>query len=69
MLKDYEILFNKVRFIQAVIEGSIKIQKEKRQSIMQQCKSFGLKTWSQLIQIMSKFIKDEKTKTRLALDV
>ena len=32
---------------------------------MQQCKAFGLKTWSQLLQIMSKFVQDEKTKSRL----
>jgi hypothetical protein len=31
LLKDYEILFNKVRFIQGVIAGNIKINKVKRQ--------------------------------------
>jgi len=28
--KDYEILFNKVKFIQAVIAGTVKITKVKR---------------------------------------
>jgi DNA topoisomerase II len=36
--KDYEILFNKCRFIQLVIAGTIKINKQKRQFIMLQCK-------------------------------
>jgi DNA topoisomerase-2 len=30
LLKDYELLFNKVKFVQAVIAGTIKINKEKR---------------------------------------
>jgi len=44
LLKEYELLFNKVRFIQAVIAGTIKINKVKRQAIMRQCKDLGLKT-------------------------
>ena len=43
-MKDYELLFNKVKFIQAVIAGNIKINKVKRQLIMKQCKDLGLKT-------------------------
>jgi DNA topoisomerase-2 len=30
LMKDYELLFNKVKFVQAVIAGTIKINKEKR---------------------------------------
>jgi DNA topoisomerase-2 len=44
LMKDYELLFNKVKFIQAVIAGNIKINKVKRQLIMKQCKDLGLKT-------------------------
>ena len=44
LMKEYELLFNKVRFIQAVIGGNIKINKVKRQAIMKQCKDLGLKT-------------------------
>ena len=38
LLKDYELLFNKVRFIQLVISGTIKINKVKRQLILKSCK-------------------------------
>ena len=62
--RDYEILLNKVKFIQAVIAGEIKINKQKRKSIMQQCVKYGLKTWTQLQEIMLKFIKSEKVKSR-----
>jgi len=44
LLKDYEILFNKVKFIQAVISGTIQINKVKRQIIMIRCREIGLKT-------------------------
>lgn len=63
---DYEILFNKVKFIQAVIAGKILLNNKKRQVIMKQCKSIGLKTWSELQSIMHKFIKSEATKSRIA---
>ena len=62
---DYEILANKVQFIQAVIAGTIKINGKKRSLIMQQCKTSGLKTWTQLQDIMTKFIKNEGTKSRI----
>lgn len=65
LLKDYEILFNKVKFIQSVIAGTIKISGKQRQLIMQQCKENGLKTWQHLCDIMHKFIKNEKTKSRV----
>ena len=64
LLKDYEILFNKCKFIQLVIAGTIKINKQKRTAIMAQCKREGLKTWSELCDIMTKFIKDDKVKSR-----
>ena len=46
--RDYEILFNKVKFIQAVIAGTVTINKVKRQQIMLKCREIGLKTMDQL---------------------
>jgi DNA topoisomerase-2 len=65
LLKDYEILFNKVKFIQAVITGTIKINKVKRQQIMLKCKEIGLKTMVELNAIMDPFIKDKKKQARI----
>lgn len=65
LLKDYEILFNKVKFILAVIAGTIKINKVKRQQIMLKCKEIGLKTMVELNQIMDPFIKDKKKQARI----
>jgi DNA topoisomerase II len=55
--KDYEMLFNKVKFIQAVIADTIKVRKVKRANIMKQCKEFGLKTMTELNLIMHKYAK------------
>ena len=65
LLKDYEILFNKVRFIQAVIAGSIKINKVKRQQIMLKCQEIGLKTMVELNAILDPFIKDKRKQARI----
>ena len=65
LLKDYEILFNKVKFIQAVIAGTIKINKVKRQQIMLKCKEIGLKSMVDLNKIMDPFIKDKKKQARI----
>lgn len=59
-------MFNKVRFIQLVIAGTIKINKQKRQAIMLQCKTHKLKTWTELQAIMHKFIKNEQVRTKVA---
>lgn len=64
--QEYEILFNKVKFIQAVIANKILIQGKKRALIMEQCKDHALKTWPELIAIMQKFIKNEAVKSRVA---
>lgn len=65
LLKDYEILFNKVKFIQAVISGTIQINKVKRQIIMIRCREIGLKTMDQLEDIMAPFIKDKNKQKRI----
>ena len=65
LMKDYELLFNKVKFIQAVIGGTIKINKVKRQLIMKQCKDLGLKTIDQINSVMSKWIKIKDIKAVL----
>lgn len=46
-----------MRFIQAVIADEIKVRKVAKKQIMLQCKSFGLKTMSELNQIISKFVR------------
>ena len=63
--KDYEILFNKVKFIQAVIAGTVTINKVKRQQIMLRCREIGLKTMDQLEAIMQNFIKDKNKQKRI----
>jgi len=65
LLKDYEILFNKVRFIQGVIAGNIKINRVKRQQIMLKCQEIGLKTMVELNAILDPFIKDKKKQARI----
>lgn len=64
--QEYEILFNKVKFIQAVIANKLFISGKKRTLIIQQCREHQLKTWPELQQIMQKFIKNEAIKTRVA---
>jgi DNA topoisomerase II len=53
--KDYEILFNKVKFIQAIISETLKINKVKRNVILQRLQELGLKPMSELNKIMEPF--------------
>jgi DNA topoisomerase II len=46
--KDYEILFNKVKFIQAIISETLKINKVKRNVIIERVIALGLKPMSEL---------------------
>lgn len=57
LLKDYEKLYNQVRFIQAVISDQIRVKKVPKKQIMKQCKDFGLKTMSELNKILDKFTR------------
>ena len=52
LLKEYEILYNKVRFILAVNDGTVKVQKVKRANIIKQLKDQGFKKWSELCKIL-----------------
>jgi DNA topoisomerase-2 len=49
--KEYEILKNKVRFIKAVIEETVKIKRVKRSDIVKQLKTQGFLTMSELNEI------------------
>jgi len=53
--KDYEILFNKVKFIQAIIAETLKINKVKRNIILERLIALGLKPMSEIMKIMQKF--------------
>lgn len=53
--KDYEILFNKVKFIQAIISETLKINKVKRSVILQRVIDLGLKPMSEINKVMAKF--------------
>ena len=53
--KDYEILVNKVKFIQAVIAEELKINRVKRKVLIKSLVEFGLKPMSQLNDIMAAF--------------
>ncbi len=53
--KDYEILVNKVKFIQGVIAESLKINKVKRKILVKNMVDFGLKPMSEIHAIMLKF--------------
>ena len=64
--KDYEILFNKVKFIQAVISEQIKINRVKRKAILKSLEQFGLKKFSQLEAIMAEFTKVGPNKKTVA---
>jgi len=52
LLKDYETLSNKVRFILGVISEEIKINKVKKRVIIQRLKNLGFKTQSELNEIL-----------------
>ena len=53
--KDYEILVNKVKFIQGVIAESLKINRVKRKILVKNMVDFGLKPMSAIHAIMLKF--------------
>ena len=53
--KEYEILFNKVKFIQAIISETLKISKVKRAIIIQRIQELGLKPMSEINKIMMKY--------------
>ena len=53
LLKDYEILVNKAKFVQGVINETLRINKVKRKVLVQNLVNFGLKTISQINAIMA----------------
>lgn len=55
LLKEYEILVNKVKFIQGVIAETLKINKVKRKILILNMVEFGLKPMSKLNEIMTQF--------------
>lgn len=52
LLKEYETLSNKVRFIQGVISGEIKVSRVKKRDLVNNLKRMGFKTQSQLNEIL-----------------
>ena len=52
LLKEYETLSNKVRFIQGVISGEIKVSRVKKRDLVNNLKKMGFKTQSQLNEIL-----------------
>lgn len=52
LLKEYETLSNKVRFILGVINGEIKVNRVKKRDIVANLKALGLKTHSELNEIL-----------------
>ena len=50
--KEYQTLLNKVRFIQGVISEEIKINRVKRRDVVKRLRQLGLKTWSELNEIL-----------------
>lgn len=63
--KDYEILFNKVKFIQAVIANppQIKVNNVKRKILLKSLADFGLKPMSELNKLLTEN-KSLLTKTK-----
>ena len=55
--KEYEILNNKVQFIQAIISETLKINKVKRVIILQCVIELGLKPMSELNKPLQKFAR------------
>lgn len=55
LMKEYEILFNKVKFIQAIISETLKINKVKRAIIIQRVQELGLKPMSEINKLMLKY--------------
>lgn len=53
--KEYEILVNKVKFIQGVIAENLKINRVKRKILVKNMVEFGLKPMSAIHAIMQKF--------------
>lgn len=54
--KEYEILVNKVKFIQGIISENLTINKVKRKVLIRNLITFELKPMSQIVAIMRKFI-------------
>ena len=50
--KEFQTLFNKVRFIQGVISEEIKINRVKKRAVVKRLRELGLKTHSELNQIL-----------------
>lgn len=48
LTKEYEILFNKVKFIQAIVSETLKINKVKRAIIIHRVIELGLKPMSEI---------------------
>ena len=57
LMKEYEILVNKVKFIQGVIDENLRINKVKRKVLIRNLVSFGLKPMSEILAIMNKFMR------------
>ena len=55
LLQQYEVLVNKVKFIQGVISESLRINKAKRKELVRSLVAFGLKQISEINAIMLKF--------------
>jgi DNA topoisomerase-2 len=52
LLKDFEMLSNKVRFINGIIKEEIKLNNKKRQVVIQMLKAKGFKTVTELDAIL-----------------
>ena len=55
LMKEYEVLVNKVKFIQGVITESLRINKVKRKVLIESMVEFGLKPMSEIEAIMRRF--------------
>lgn len=65
LAKDYEILFNKVKFILGVINEQLKVNKVKRKVLIKSLVEFGLKPMSEI----SKILKEKKKMTIVQQDI
>jgi len=61
--KEYEILSNKVRFIDGVVKDEIRVQKVKRKDVLQNLKRLGFKTISEINAILN---EEKKTTVVIA---
>ena len=57
LIKEHDVLSNKVRFIQGVISEELKINRVKRKILILAMVEFGLKPMSKVNEIMAQFAK------------